>query len=881
MRLAVLAARRQLLVGMIDILRDWAALGVIDEVFVVAVEDISSTSVTLPATQIGAAGCARVLLGDTVSVRHDIDLIRLGVVELPQAAPQVSLSEAGELRGALTRVLPQAPIVTVHALAVQHHHDRTGGWDVEGGTWLGWHNVLLVPENSASPAAGISPVIADPDHPMPLTHLVAGACGLLGLFTGHQDSVFDSEPDPVGSQVRLARVFTRFLTADALEHEVLARVTDVRGRYPVPRYGGRQVVVVDDELAASGYMADLLLAKHRDVMPRTRQMPTPAQAPRIGALQALGMFFTFLWAAIRNAPRALLDRMTREVSDRIARAVQGYVFGPSDAAYTVVVNGMTADGRPLESTALDAALDELSERSGPHIPHLPENLSALWHDYVDAGKTLLDAGTRATDLPPLLVGGTPAVVSTTAMVVPAPGDGFAVSQGLSVHLPGWFVPGGDYVRALSLHRRLQTLAQQHPDLGDAVAHERRRLDDWIAQQDGYSGRLGRHLGDATLRTMAEITSINERLRQARQEVSLPADLQARHASLGRTLLIYAGVTLALVILVVLLINPGPLSWEIGVPIAVLLVIGWMVGSLLAFVRHQRELFAILHRRGEDIRISEVLRQHLQEAIADARRLNRAYRQYLDWVRAFGAFAHAPLGTTRASAVRELLVGPGLPRNVMIGVAEAQEQVVADAVDALRRGLFEVTWLDAGWNQFVWDLPVGLGEWQYQLREQPDVLWSDPRISATGSVLSQWSAAVAEHRDRRGVPDAFVSRLYALIDADHLGVATQLRDTVRLRRPDSGAEEVLQYAQFVAGLENADTDSRAYVFDSALLAPAPETMNANAVATTTVRRARTGLTISLVVTQLGLGLRLADLRSEVGPDDDAAPVDHGQLDLPPV
>ena len=107
-----------------------------------------------------------------------------------------------------------------------------------------------------------------------------------------------------------------------------------------------------------------------------------------------------------------------------------------------------------------------------------------------------------------------------------------------MHLPGWFVPGGDYVRALSLHRWLRTLGQQHPDLGDAVAHERRRLDDWIAQQDGYSGRLGRHLGDATLRTMAEITSINERLRQARQEVSLPADLQARHASLGRTLLIY-------------------------------------------------------------------------------------------------------------------------------------------------------------------------------------------------------------------------------------------------------------------------------------------------------------------------------------------------------
>lgn len=882
-QVTVLAARRDVLVGVHDILRDWAALGVVDEVFTIAMEDLAG--LTLPATRLRRGEGTRVLLADELSISHDIDLLRIGVLDLPQTAPQISLAEAGRLREAVHAVLPTLTPVCVHLIAVQHLERQSSpsatavveGWDVEAGTWHGWHNVLVVPENSSAPGAGVSPVVAGVGNPVALTHAVAATAGLLGLYSGHRDSPFDTQGQ-AGRWVRLARTFARFLTSDALDHELLVRVADVRDHYPVPRHEGAQLVVVDDETEAAVLQAQRLLDKHREVLPRPRVMPTPTPATPLGAMEALRMLFVFLGAALRNAPRAFLDSMMRRTSARIARHVGGFVFGHGDSAFTVVVNGVAADGRPADAAAMDAALDSLAERAAGtgHIPNLPENLSALWHDFVAGGMTLFDGGTRVPELPPLTVGAARAVVSTTGRVVPAAGDGF--QPGLDGALEGWWVGPGDFVRGYQLDRRLQQLSRDQPHLSDAAARERRALADWMTRQDGYTGRVGRVLADAIAGTVHEIAMINDRLRQVEQAADVPADVAQGQSSLARRLLTHAGISLVLLLVVVLLTTPGPLTWPWGVGIGVLIVVVWLISSTVVFQRHQRALFAMLHQREEDARLSTVLRQHLTEAIVDARRLNRAYRQYLDWIRAFGTFAHAPLGQVTTRPVRELLVGPGLPNNVRIGVARAEPGVVADAVDTLRRAMFGVGWLQSAWEDFCTDLPAGLGDWQYELRMQPEILWSDPRIDVTGSVLTAWSAAVATHSPGRAVPSAVSRGVTRLLDDNHLGVADRLRQQVRVRRPDTGDEDVLGYPQFVAGLDAVTT---AGVFQSGVLATgATPTLNADRVADTYREQARSGLNLSLVVTQVSAGLMPEDLRTNAVYQD-GSPEDDTPLNLPPV
>ncbi len=881
-RLTVLLAHRSSLIGVVDILRDWAALGVVGEVFAVAIEDVVS-GVQVGAYRIGApsgaAGASRrVLLADELASRHDVELVRLGVLDLSAWAPQFDEAEAGLVRAYLSRVLPHVRLVAVHLLAPQHTPTDGLHWRSGAGLWAGWHNVIIAPENSAAPSAGLAPVVAQPDSPLGLTHPVAAACGVLGALSGHTDSLFDDRQYLPGEQAFVARTFTRYLSAEAVNHEVLVRTTDVRDRYPVPRREGQPVLVVDDELDASLGMAERLLTRHREVFAGERPMPQRTPPTRIGPMAALGMFFSFFLAALRNAPRAFVAALVRRTQAAIAREVGDFVFGASDSSFTVVVGGIGADGRPVALEDLDTALDQLADQAGANLSYRPANLSALWHDYVAGALTLLDAGAREPELPPLAVGAHQAVVSSTARVVPAPGEAFELSPDVAAYLPGWRIEGADLARAALLDQRLAGLGREQGQLTEQLAGQRRALADWVAGIDGYTARVGQRLATAMHGTFAEIAALNDQLRRVGDTVSLPANTDDRQRQLGRTLLLIAGAALLLIVVCVLLTVYVPMKWYVGVAICLVIVAGWLAGSLSAFMHYQRAIFALLHQREEDARLSTVLRAHLREALDDGRRLSRAYRQFLDFSRALAVFAHAPLGMVPQSPRAELLIGPGLPRNVMIGVADASEQTIADSVDALRRNLFEAGWLSEGWAHFLDDLPSGLGPWQYQLREQPDALWSDPRIDATGSVLTAWSHAVTEHAGSRGVPRAFVARFDALLEADHAGVTTALRQRVRVRRSQTGEETVLDYRDFVAGL--ATVDGRRCVFDSVLFAESPEHFDPARVDDTVVQRAGSGLALSLVVTQLSAGLQAVDLAGSPAsprPQPKLADVDH----LPPV
>lgn len=872
-RLTVLIARSQALVGVVDLLRDWAALGVVGDLLAVAVDDLPA-GLTIPAHRIygltaeAPARYERVRLSEALADAPEVDVLRVAVLDLPALAPQIDEGSALAARDLLARFLPQAKIIAAHVIAPQFSEAESGHgqssaprWHPEAGVWEGWHNIVVAPENASAPSGGVAPVLASPTSPVALTHPVAACCALLGLLAGHSASLLDERRYAPGRQAFVARSFTRFLTADALTQDVLVRATDVAERYPIPRYG-KQVVVVDDEVAAAVEQADKLLTKHADVLPRERRQPQPRPPVKIGALQALGLFFRFFGAALRNAPRAFIHAMVRRTSAAIAREVAGFVFGPTDSAYTVVVGGIGTDGRPVNYADLDAALDDLAERVNPAGGgYRPENLSGLWQDFVAGGQTLLDAGSRVPELPPLEVGSQRAVVSATAAVAPGP-TGFELSDALKPFLPGWRIAGADLALARRLDDRLADLSREQGHLTEQVARERRALAEWVASLGGYTGRVGRRLGDAMLATFSEIAALNDHLARTTAQAALPSNVDAGQSRLGRTLLTIAGVALALVICTVLLTVFVPLDWWIGVIICVVLILGWLIASVQAFMNHQRAIFAILHRREDDARLAGVLSQQLREAIADGRRLSRAYRQYLDWSSALGAFLHAPLGRAVERAGSELLVGPGLPRNVLIGTAVADPAVLNDAVDTLRRELFEAGWLRTGWEQFLAELPPGEGNWRFHVREQPDLLWSDPRIDASGSVLTDWSAAVVRHAPDRGVPSGFVQRLQQLLDADHAGATTALRQRVLLRRSETGEAATIDYGDFVAGLGSRDSG---HVFDPALFATAPELIHPTAVTETIEQRVEHGINLSLVATQLSAGLRTADLASDANAD----------------
>lgn len=852
-QVTIVAATSPVLAQLLDVMTDWASLDLINEVFLVDLAEIRGRQ--LPATKVLDSQRVRVLLGEELATRHDIDLLRLCLVEFPGEESEPVAHEDGlAVREAISRVLPSLIPTHVHLLAA-----RDGlRWPVRASAWPSWHNIVIAPENSASPTSGIALLVGGSEEHdvLALSHTVASVCGLLGLFAGHEHGVFDRQPEPSTQQLQVARTFVRFLSGDALEADLLKRTTDVADRYPVPRYDGAQAHVVEDELGAAAQMASALWDKHPAVPARPRVVPQLPPRKPIGVLEALRLFFTFLGAAIRRAPREFALSMVNRAQLSVAGAVQNFVFGAADPAYSVVVRGVTLDGRPADSLALEGALDSLGERVGTGASaSTPVNLAGFWEDFVGGALTLLDGGTRG--LKPLTVGETRAVVNRTEVVVPR--ESYSFGPEVAPYLAEWPLEAGDYLRGRLVHAKLTEIAREH-GLDQAVAEERRDLQQWEQSRNTYAGRVGDRLACDLVGTLQEIEHLTRQL-QGPLPDDLPPDLETSQRSLARRIFVGALIAVAVSALVIGLSVKDHLDWWIALLITLFAGASWVTCSTWMFVTAQRRLFELLHQRENTARLRTVLREHLIEALDDARRLNRGYRQFLDWVKALGTFTRSPLGRASEVGTPAPMIGAGLPRNVVFGVAAPTDVMIAEVADRLRRNLFEVAWLEPAWEHFQRDLPTGLGEWQYQLREKPELIWSDSRVSGEGSLLSLWSRAVVAHDGQRGVPVETTTRLRKELE----GLPSEsLQAQVIVRRPDNGLEDHWSYTQFVAGLD-AEAHSVASYFEAGLFAEPPVTDNPRLVSHTEPFAARTGLRYCLVLTQLSARLHPEDLASATEPE----------------
>ncbi len=145
-------------------------------------------------------------------------------------------------------------------------------------------------------------------------------------------------------------------------------------------------------------MALAFWTRNAAVLNSGRERPSEDnRAKSVGALEAIQMFFGFLWAAIRNAPRNWAVGIVRRAKGAVASTVQGWTFGATaDSAYKVVVGGVNPDGTPASWDDFGDAVEHLAASlGGPgsyqgHVPH--EDLGTLWKQFAAASFTLCDAG---------------------------------------------------------------------------------------------------------------------------------------------------------------------------------------------------------------------------------------------------------------------------------------------------------------------------------------------------------------------------------------------------------------------------------------------------------------------------------------------------------
>ncbi|WP_028636932.1 hypothetical protein [Nocardioides sp. URHA0032] len=877
--LAVVAARAEQYLALRDVLDDWVRLGLTTSVTLVNVDALKDGEVRIPCTVLEENGVRGAVLQEELAARVSTRVVR--VVAVSESSSQLSTVSdrlALDLVAQVNASLPTVDLVRIHLITtvVDAARPFTGIDDL---AWLGWHNVIVAPESAQSPTAGVSPIVRQAGDPTQTLQLAGCLCSLAGLWSAQQSAPLDERPVAPGQSFLAARSFTRHLSTAAVESELLTKLADLSLGYPLPLVDGSAAEIIDDEVGAVTSMAQALENKHHYVFAgaRAQARTVPQQPIKVG--QLLRMLFSFLGQAIRNAPRAFADRVLYEASAGTAAAVNRAVFGGTDPAFKVVVGGIGPDGRPASWDQFDQALAQVDARAEGRadVVHLaPADLSALWRDFLSSGMTLLDAGTRADGLAPQEIGSSKAVIVDPGRVAPDPSIQFVVSSEVAPYINRDRVEPADVLGARDVYHQLETLPERAPHLVANAGKVKQDLQTFFDEKARtFTGRFGYRIFEDITRCRTELKSYDDQMKALQSQTEASDDVYRQQQRLARTLKIIlvaaVGIGVAAVVLAVL----GVIGLSVMAAVLVVTFLGWLATSGVVFVKGQTALFALIHRRQQLADAEEALLANAAAARSDLRRLGRAYRQYLDWARAFGTFVHAPLGYPEVGAVADLLIGSRFPKNHRFGSARPDSATINRSAARLRHDLFQVGWLSAAWDAFVDDLP-DLGSDGYRLSESRELLFTDPPITQR-SLLTTWSEVVAARR-WEGTPGVLEGRVSEVLGTTGQDLRAALLSDVETRDPVSGALVRTSLEEFNGGLDAAVDDS-GHMFLRATFSSSAQSIEPWRVAETVPDSSGSDANHVVVVTQFSRGFSSHDLiRANESSAATAAPTHPADSDV---
>ena len=442
----------------------------------------------------------------------------------------------------------------------------------------GWHNVLVSPEDSRGPAEAHA-LLPRATGPVELArHTAPVVAGLLGLWTGMTASCLDRRPVPPERQLRLVRAFFRRIDASDVEVRLRER-TLTTITTPLPLEHGSVAAHTPDPAAACDAMVTALCRKHPEVLPRPRAEVQQASIEPIGWRESIRWFFSFLWAALRNAPEEWFLAKKRRIAGLVARSVQGTVFGGSASAYRVIINQMGPEGRPAAWYDLRLASEKAVEVMTGRPQHAAADLSELWRDFAGGALTLVDGGARDRLMPPIRVGNRLGVLRSAVQSVPDGSGDFTVSSAqVQSRTDTAAVQASDVIGAGEFRSRLATLAADPRvrDAGPTLA----AFDDWQrVHARTYSVRLGQVLARGIGLTLDEIRTFVGLLEQLDADRT-EGDELARQRRFGRTAQVITALAAVALLVVGVLWGVGRADGTAALIIVGVVLLVWAVTGAL-------------------------------------------------------------------------------------------------------------------------------------------------------------------------------------------------------------------------------------------------------------------------------------------------------------
>lgn len=854
--------------GVRDVLTDLSAAGLVSPFLWIDADGLRQGATQVVAAEVAGGVETEVALQDVLATRI-IDRVRVCVV-VPCGTGATPV-DAGFERAIAELVASNsggAQVSRLRLLVRRPGEDRSEAAVLAP---AGWHNLLIAPEDSRGPGMGHISLSATGDPIAVGRHAAPVVAGVAGLWTDAAHAPFDHVPVLPGDALRVVRSFYRRLDTSHAEAELRRQVLDFGGQLPLPSDVGTSVVYADDVASTAQSMAHAVWSRHRHLLEGNRVVAPPAAEPRtIGLREALGMFLSFLGAVLRNAPAALFARVTNRVSSSLASTAEDTLFGAAPSAYKIVVNGVDANGRRASWSEYEAAskriavaLDSVAAQSSAAQRHSGQygsptaDLSDLWRDYQRGALTLADASERSPYLPAAQVGAHRAVLRSASDVVPGPADQFAdipgiVSATLDVHA----VDPADVLGINEIRDQLRGL-EQDPALGLEARRTNAALGTWASRVGrSYAVGFGGILAQRLTAILAEARGLIERIGASTEPEDLAAVTAQRHQRLVRRLQVMTAVFVVVAVVAGALAHFGVFSWWVGAAVIALSVLGWCGFVGRAFMSEQQELFRLLAEREAAESAREANQTNLRAALRDVEGLSAAYRQYLSWSRALGAFLAKPLGTSADVRQVRRPVEWGLPLSTVVASGSPEPSQIKRVAEQLRHDLLSVGWLTDQWDSAVRDAGEVLGASGQDLRRNPALLASQPG-AGSGSALDEWSTMLHRGEAEAGGASLLWERARTELSLADGDLTRRLVDSVEFhadgRVHRSGLDD------FLAGVGSSSPRADSDYFDRAVFTDLASTKGLSAVAGSVPSTARLGLGLVAVTTQYTEGIAEEDLR----------------------
>ncbi|MGW6694919.1 magnesium transporter [Rhodococcus sp. NPDC054953] len=846
--------------GVREVLTDLSAAGLVSAFVWVDDSGVSAHAARVSAYEIDGGVTRAVQLQDLLAARR-VDRVRVCVlVPCAEGTTPVTAETERAVAELVSSNSGGADVVRLRLLLLRPGDRRSGSAVM---TRAGWHNLLIAPEESRGPGMGHLSLRATDDSTAVGRHAAPVVAGVAGLWADVAHAPFDGDPVLPGNALRVVRTFYRRLDTADVEHRLRREVLDFGGQLPLPRDAGTSVVYVEDAASAAHTMAQAVWGRHRHLFrgPRVAAPAAPEQQP-LGFGAALTMFFSFLWAVLRNAPTELFARAAHSVAASTATVADRALLGAVPGAYKIVVNGVGADGSRVGWGDYEAAtrtiadtLDTAASGQRPDSQAGAADLSAVWRDYVRGGLTLADASERSADLPPAQVGAHRAIVRSASDVAPGPGDTFTDLAGIvSATLNVQAIDPVDLLALDDVRLQLRDL-EQDPALGVEARRAGTALAGWWDRMRGsYAAGFGGILVRGLTDTRAEVRVLAERIEAAVTRTDVDEITAARHRRLVRLAQLSFLVLLAVAVTAGVLSWLDVTSWWIGGSVIAAGVLAWSGFLAREFMIERHGVARLVAEREAATRALDADRANLRVALRDVQRLSMAYRQYLSWSRALGAFLGKPLGDSDEAAPTRRWIEWGLPRGTVLGAARPDAGQVTRLAEQLRHDLLTVGWLTEPWDDLCGAAGDRLGAAAQDVRRNPELLASKAG-AGSGSALDEWSVRLGRGEITATDADVLWRRAQDGLDLVNDQRVRQVLDAVDADDHTRGVRISLD--EFLAGV---GTSVDKGFFDRGVFTDVATTKGLTAVVGDRSTVARVGLGMVAVTTQFGEGISDEDLIS---------------------